>query len=330
MSQRIVLLMLLAGSLAGCAQTTLNSSITVTNVEAPGERSGTLKVDGTNFPKGPACADVALSGMPNTPSIRSIGTASCSTTDGSFHLEWAYALAGVDCVPSQAVQAVVLADAINGTNAGASQTLSMPWGANCMLAAQTRNAPITYTLEVLPDADLSGSLGSYQISNGSDIIFTYVGDTSNVIPFAYDNVPGYEILGGTATIQITDQVTGAVVNASIVGGDIFVGVDNENVAVAFGSAGMPPWDPGFPTQTHVAYPMGMGMIPKPNTPYNLQSSIKVVGATTTCPHFPPDINNLNACNGQAGFPIPTTAGPLILNTVLFSDDYAIFEAQPGK
>jgi hypothetical protein len=304
MNRRIIILILLVRLLAGCAQSPLRPSITVTS------GSGTLSIHGQGFAPISSCAYVSLVGMPPYPSARALGQGHCDM-HGNFDLEWGYSLVGHNCAANQQVSATVFAIDTQGTNAGASQTITMPWGSDCALASQTGTSPITYSLELSPGWALnSGSLGNVQFSN-ADIRLFFVGDTSNVIPFTKSGVSGYEILAGTATVVITDSSGTLLAEGGFLPeAGIFVSVDNRNGGVGFGSFGVPPWDPGFPNRP--VYPMGLMIIPIPASPYDLKSAISVSGQVISCVIFP--LTSSNACSGE-GVPLPTTAGPLILYSI---------------
>jgi hypothetical protein len=303
MNRRIIILILLAGLLAGCAPSPLRPSITVTS------GSGTLSVHGTGFSPVSPCAHVTLEGMPQYPLARAIGQGFCDT-HRTFDLEWAYSLVGYNCVPNQQVSATVFAIDTQAY-AGADQTITMPWGSNCALASQTGTSSIAYSLELLPGSVESGSLGNVQFSD-ADITLFFAGDTSNVIPFAVYQIPfaepfasGYEILAGTASVVIDDGSGTLLQGEFLPGAGIFVSVDNQNGGVGFGSFGVPPWDPNFPILP--VYPMGVAVGRIPVSTYDLKSAIFVSGDVISCVNFP----ILFDCGG--GVALPTTAGPLILN-----------------
>jgi hypothetical protein len=320
MNRRIIILILLAGLFAGCAQSPLQPSITVTS------GSGTLSVHGTGFdparrpPLGPTgarpppapCAYVSLVGMPQPPypSDRAMGQGHCDM-NGTFDLEWAYSFVGHNCSANQQVSATVFAIDTHGTNAGASQTITMPWGANCVLASQSGTSPISYWLELPPGSFESGSLGNVQFSN-ADIELFFEGDTSDVIPFKY-GVRGYVILVGTAAVVIHDSSGKLLgVGTFLPKAGIFVSVDNVNGGVGFGSFGVPPWDPSFPGQ--VAFPMALQIDPAPDYQYDLKSAISVSGGAISCIGFPgrqPD----SALPCLEGDLLPTTAGLLSLHSI---------------
>lgn len=174
----------------------------------------------------------------------------------------------------------------------------------CAFAPQTDALPVTYELDVV-GSDVSGSLGTTSFSNAL-LFLTFRGDTTDVIPYARPKANGYEILVGTATVIIRDN-TGTVIGQAtfLPSAGIYIGVDNTNNGIGFGSFGVPPTDPSFPGQP--AYPSSLiPLDPYPNVKaYNLRSSFTTGGDAISCVNFP----------GTCGAPIalPTSSGDLILN-----------------
>jgi hypothetical protein len=108
----------------------LNPSITV--IVEPGY----LVINGTGFNSTVSdCATLSLQGLPQQPySNIDIGQATCA--GGMFvpPVVWAYYYYGTNstnCVFNQSVPATVFAIDTQGTNAGASKTISLNWGPNC-------------------------------------------------------------------------------------------------------------------------------------------------------------------------------------------------------
>ncbi len=129
--KRSLILVLLAGVFVGCPQSNLTPSITVNS------SPGILTISGTGFDSTvSSCARLALEGLPQPSSNVAIEVAQCS--GGSFqNFNWQYSYVGVGCDPSNpsnARSATVFATDTQGTNAGASQTVSIPWGPTCALA----------------------------------------------------------------------------------------------------------------------------------------------------------------------------------------------------
>jgi hypothetical protein len=128
MERSTVLLVLLVALLVGCPPSTLTPSITVTS------NPQLLTISGSGFANVSPCANLALEGLPQPSSNVSIGQAQCSS--GSFqNFNWQYSYVGNGCNPSSAqVTATVFATDTQGSNAGASESVSIGWGPNCALA----------------------------------------------------------------------------------------------------------------------------------------------------------------------------------------------------
>jgi hypothetical protein len=190
---------------------------------------------------------------------------------------------------------------------------------------------ITYTFSGA--GDIEGTLGGVAIGGATNGVpnqvlnFTFVSDTLNVLPFTFANVHGFENLVGTASFSIIDTATDLVVaqGTFLPSDGIFISIDNVNGGVGFGSDGVLPTSPSFPTDP--VYPFGIA----PNTraepevlSYDLKSSITLNGPNSlSCLGFP------SICNTPT--PLATTAGPLILGLNQGSDpfskvDYGIFSA----
>jgi hypothetical protein len=175
--------------------------------------------------------------------------------------------------------------------------------ASCSGAALAE--PITYTFTA--QGPITGTLGGVAIGGMTDVItFTFVSDTTDVQPFTFGDVHGWENLVGTASISITDQSSGAIVAQATFSpfDGIFISVDNKNGGVGFGSDGSVPSDPSFPGNP--AYPFAL--VPTgDSTVFNYDLRNDVVFSDTlsiSCLGFP----------GNCITPIPlaTTAGPLVL------------------
>jgi hypothetical protein len=121
--------------------------------------------------------------------------------------------------------------------------------------ARTYAVPITYRLVVstpIPGVGIgpSGTLGPVSFGGVlGDVLltFTFVGDTSNVIDFTTP-LSGHEILVGTASVEVTDASTGAVLAQAVFlsSAGIFISVDDTNHGIGFGSFGaLPPQFTGF-------------------------------------------------------------------------------------
>jgi hypothetical protein len=180
------------------------------------------------------------------------------------------------------------------------------------LAPDAGAVPITYMLQVY-GGNATGTLGATPFSNAK-LVFTFDGDTSNVIPFSAvgangATTTGYENLLGTATVTIYDG-SGAVLTATFLpAAGIYVSVDNTNGGVGFGSHGVPPTNPAFPGEP--AYPSGMLS--------NNVATYDLTGYFDTGPGFAIScVGFAVTATCQTPFALPTTAGDLILNPVNIS------------
>ena len=202
--------------------------------------------------------------------------------------------------------------------------------------------PITYTFYDLTEpaggVPLSGSLGDLTFSGSSyALIFTFKGDTSNVVPWTVTvptgSVHGYEMLVGSASVTLISGGQTVAQGTFLPSDGIFVSVDNTNVSVGFGSEGVPQSSTGFPGQ--VAYPLGdlfatslvqgLGL-------YDLKTDLNVGGSGIACVDFP-------TLPCAPSIPLATTAGDLIvastnnnLNCIssCATDTAAFFVAQLGS
>jgi hypothetical protein len=176
--------------------------------------------------------------------------------------------------------------------------------------------PITYKFtvqgpgqsQVAGVVGFDGTLGGQPIGGGDDLItFTFVGDTSNVQPFAVPGAQGFVNAIGTGSFSVADLNNGQVVakGTFLPGDGIFVSVDDLNGGIGFGSLYNPPGgDSDHPFPGDATYPLGL-RFDAATTQYDLQSEIGIIGSgSQSCAGFP------NAC-----IPPPildTTAGDLVL------------------
>jgi hypothetical protein len=100
---------------------------------------------------------------------------------------------------------------------------------------------------------------------------------------------------------------------------IYIGIDNFNAGVGFGSFGVPPSSSSFPGQP--AYPFGMSGRDGFVLSYNLRGNETEHGPGFSCVDFP------NTC--LAPIPLATTAGDLILYGGFQSGDETTFTARVG-
>jgi hypothetical protein len=205
-----------------------------------------------------------------------------------------------------------------------------------ILVYTAQAVPITYKLVVRPSTPSqgigpSGFLASVPFGGSlGDVVltFTFEGDTANVVPFsvsgALEGIPkvnGYEIIMGTASLEIADASRGVVLaQATFVPcmgtllpcAGIFVSIDNTNHGIGFGSFGALPSSAAF-ANIQPAYPYAMesnGDLPSWNVlgTYDLKSDVTIgpQGAGTSCVNFP-------FCSTGIPQPLPTTAGDLYVN-----------------
>jgi hypothetical protein len=132
--------------------------------------------------------------------------------------------------------------------------------------------PITYTFTAR--GPITGTLDGVSIGGNDEIItFTFVSDTSDVVPFTFGDVHGYENLVGTGSVTVTNATTGSVIaHDDFLSSDkIFVSIDNKNGGVGFGSAGADPSSSAFPGNP--AYPLGLPTDDSRVFTYDLKSNI---------------------------------------------------------
>lgn len=152
------------------------------------------------------------------------------------------------------------------------------------------------------------------------ITLTFEGDTVDVVPWSVVGpsnltVSGYEILKGTASVEIQDSSTHAILVQGTFDptAGIFVSIDNVNLGIGIGSQAVwPATDPNFPGQpaypfAHFLYPSNFGGIN--DRTYDLKSDFDsgLVGGWSCVgfPNFP--------C--LSAFKLPTSAGDLYINPV---------------
>ncbi len=187
------------------------------------------------------------------------------------------------------------------------------------LSQQVNAAPIMYTLTVSP---VSGSLGSTAFSQAV-MLLTFQGDSSSTVPFSFPKASGYVNLVGAASVAILQTYNGPVTaqGTFLPSAGIYIGVDNTNSGIGFGSLGVPPTTPGFPGQP--AYPASVLTTDARIGTYDLQSdySPDVLNSWFyICVNFP----SPNGCANPIA--LPTTSGNLVLNTVQ-GGYYPIFTAE---
>ncbi|MBV9726077.1 MAG: PEP-CTERM sorting domain-containing protein [Gammaproteobacteria bacterium] len=183
-------------------------------------------------------------------------------------------------------------------------------------------APITYTFYDLSEpggGQLAGGLGDLTFSGASDaLIFTFKGDTSNVVPWTVMGPKGvehgYEMLVGSASVTLTAHGKVVAQGTFPTSDGMFVSVDSNVGSVGFGSAGVPQSNSNFPGQA--VYPLGV-LFPFPDLfSYNLKTDVNVNGGGVTCVSFPK-----KPC--APSVPLPTTAGDLLVESTNPNDPNCI-------
>jgi hypothetical protein len=169
--------------------------------------------------------------------------------------------------------------------------------------------PIKYTFTA--EGPITGTLGGVAIGgmtgdDPTDVIeFTFLSDTSDVTPFTFGNVHGWEALTGTGSITVRDFQTSTIVaqGTFLPSDDIFVSIDNVNGGIGFGSGGVSdPTDPAFPGAP--AYPFALASSDPGIFTYDLDTFRVFTSANSlSCLGFP------GACTTPT--PLATTAGDLI-------------------
>jgi hypothetical protein len=163
----------------------------------------------------------------------------------------------------------------------------------------TAEGPITGTLGGIPIGGMTGG-------DPTDVIeFKFLSDTSDVVPYSFGNVHGWEALTGFSTVTVRDFQTSAIVaQGTFLSSDkMFVSIDNVNGGVGFGSGEVAdPTSPGFPGAA--TYPFAIASTDPAISTYDLQSFHVFVSANSlSCFGFP------GACTAPP--PLATTNGDLI-------------------
>jgi hypothetical protein len=129
-SLSVIVVLALAASLQGCPPNpSLHPSITFTR------QDNVLIIGGSGFANVPLCAQLSLLG--DATGQRTIGTPSCS--GGSF-VDFAYPYSYAGCVnPGSTTSVTIFATDTQGSNAGASLTVQIPWDTYCSLQAADCN-----------------------------------------------------------------------------------------------------------------------------------------------------------------------------------------------
>jgi PEP-CTERM motif len=151
-------------------------------------------------------------------------------------------------------------------------------------------AEITYTFMVtgcnagFTPTCATGSIGSttFAITNSDsdELKFTYVGATTNIVPWSLGGASGYELLGGTATVSLLGSGGAVLASGTFSASDgMFVSIHNAVGGIGLGSAGALPTSSSFPGQP--TYPVGF--FDSSLTTYNLSTSLgPLTGGATNC------------------------------------------------
>ena len=188
-------------------------------------------------------------------------------------------------------------------------------------AAPAHAVPISY-MEQVYGGNASGSLGAVSFTNAV-FVLTFDGDTNDVVPFSIPGASGYEIVAGTAAIQIFDAASRALLAQAtfLPSAGIYVSVDNANNGIGFGSHGALPTAAGFPGEP--VYPSGLLAPTGAVTSYDLKSPFDVLGFAISCVGF----GGPTGCN--APYALPTDAGDLVLDHVnISSAEFTSFLPNP--
>jgi PEP-CTERM motif len=151
-------------------------------------------------------------------------------------------------------------------------------------------ADITYTFWVtgcntgFTPTCATGNIGSTTFaitsSDSDELKFTYVGATSNIVPWSFGGTTGYELLGGTATVSLLGSGGAVLASGTFSASDnMFVSIHNAEDGIGLGSAGALPTSSSFPGQP--TYPVGF--FSSALTTYNLSTSLgPLTGGATNC------------------------------------------------
>ena len=179
-----------------------------------------------------------------------------------------------------------------------------------VFAAPAHAVPIRYMQQVY-GGNASGSLGGVSFTNAI-FVLTFDGDTADVVPYSIPGASGYEIVAGTAAIQIFDAASRALLAQAtfLPSAGIYVSVDNTNNGIGFGSHGALPTAASFPGEP--VYPSGLLAPTGAVTSYDLKSPFDVLGFALSCVGF----GGPTGCN--APYALQTNAGDLVLDHVNIS------------
>lgn len=153
----------------------------------------------------------------------------------------------------------------------------------------------------------------YDLPLSDKLTFTYLADTSNIVSWSVGINYGFELLGGTASVVLTDG-SGTVIQRGTfaASNDFFVSIDNIGAGVGLGTQGVLPTNPTFPGQ--VTYPIGIfggvGLLT-----YDLSTAFgPITSPAVACPGF---TGNLSQPCGLA-FGIPLADGRIFDISTVFA------------
>jgi hypothetical protein len=125
----ILVIAALASTAELCPPSTLKPSIAVDVSPAA------LTVRGSGWANVSPCARLSFSGLVNQGQSGTLAMGAAQCTNGSFqNFIWQFSLVGT-CSATTPNNATILATDPQGSNAGAQQTVAIPWGPGCALAA---------------------------------------------------------------------------------------------------------------------------------------------------------------------------------------------------
>jgi hypothetical protein len=212
-----------------------------------------------------------------------------------------------------------------------------------VFAPKVNATSIDYSLVVTNfsgDIGPSGSIGATSFGGNAVLTFNFAGDTSNVVPWSVTvpnpttntttTVSGFEILVGTASVQVTDGNTGALLaqGTFLPSDGIFVSVDNSNTSIGFGSFAVANQnDPSFPGNP--VYPYGLDSNATGLGTYDLQSNftepLSEHDFVFSCIGFPQSSPTEGNCLPSVA--LATTAGDLYVDpSRAFHDQTGSFTA----
>jgi len=178
-----------------------------------------------------------------------------------------------------------------------------------VLASVAQATPITYMLQVY-GGNATGSLNGVPFSNAK-LVLTFNGDTANVMPYSIVGpsgtaTSGYQILQGTAAIQIFDLSNTLIDEATFLpSAGIYVSVDSTNGGIGFGSHGALPTSVSFPGEP--VYPEGMLI-----SPPTALGGYDLTGYYDSGPHFAISCAGFPGNCSDTPFALPTTKGDLVI------------------